>query len=123
MGGGQGSGGEAHPIPIAVVLADDDAGRGDVDDVPVAAVASPAPSPKKAPSIQSSESGPDNNPARHHHQLRVGSASSPSTSAPSHSPCPEVAELKHLRHLVTKNVPLTKTQAERAKRLLSLIHI
>ena len=121
MGGGQGSGGEAHPIPIAIVLADDDAGRGDADDVPVAAVASPAPSPEKAPSIQSSESGPDNNPATHHHQLRVGSASSTSTSAPSHSPCPEVAELKHLRHLVTKNVPLTKTQAERAKRLIATI--
>lgn len=94
MGGGHGSGGDANAIPVAVVVADDDPPGDRADDVPVAAVASPAPSPKKAP--------PPNSGA---------------------SPCPEVAELAHLRRLVAKGVPLTVAQAGRARRLIAaLVH-
>ena len=84
MGGGHGSGGDANAIPVAVVVADDDPPGDRADDVPVAAVASPAPSPKKAP--------PPNSGA---------------------SPCPEVAELAHLRRLVAKGVPLTVARLAR----------
>lgn len=94
MGGGHGSGGDANAIPVAVVVADDDPPGDRADDVPVAAVASPAPSPKKAP--------PPNSGA---------------------SPCPEVAELAHLRRLVAKGIPLTVAQAGRARRLIAaLVH-
>ena len=104
MGGGHGSGGDAHVIPVAVVVADDDPPGDRADDVPVAAVASPAPSPKKAP--------PTNSGAP------TSTSSAPSPRA---SPCPEVAELAHLRRLVAKGVPLTVAQATRARRLIAAL--
>ena len=103
MGGGHGSGGDAHGIPVAVVVADDDPPGDRTDDVPVAAVASPAPSPKKAPPNSGAP---------------TSTSSAPSPRA---SPCPEVAELAHLRRLVAKGVPLTVAQAARARRLIAAV--
>ena len=103
MGGGHGSGGDAHVITVAVVVADDDPPGDRADDVPVAAATGAVPEKGTSP-------------------ITWGAPTSTSSApSPRASPCPEVAELAHLRRLVAKGVPLTVAQATRARRLIAAL--